>query len=142
MCGTIKCATENDRFACCVRRTARWFKLLAGGLGESYVDHLARFNGVQSLEKLWHVGEQIGNSTGSGANQNQCDCAATETLFVFNATVQSDEHFKSSCFRERQQFSILLASEANLWDCPTFMLGEIFLDLSRDTLVEQHLHRS
>ena len=88
---------------------------------------MARFNGVQSLKKLWHVGEQIGNSTGSSANQNQCDCAATEALFVFNTTVQSDKHLKSSCLREGQQFSILLASKANVWHCPTFMPGQFFL---------------
>jgi len=63
-------------------------------------------------------------------------------LFVREAFVDRQENFKTARFRDREEFAILLASEAGLRDGLAVVIDEAVLEFSRNTLVDENFHPS
>jgi hypothetical protein len=86
------------------------------------------------------VRQQISKLVRTTLKNQQSNFPALEILLIRQRLIYGQENIKPVSLGQRQQFTILSASEAGFWDCRTRMFGKALGEISWYAFVDQDVH--
>jgi hypothetical protein len=86
---------------------------------------------ISTSQNLGYVRQQVGETTGSCANQQHCNASGLQVLLIFDAAVHAQKDLEPGLFGQRQQLAVSLPGQPLFRNGSAIMTGQDTLQFSR-----------